>query len=133
VYALLDYFLVAFHGSLVLFNLTGWIWKRTRRLHLAVISLTFLSWFGLGVFFGWGYCPLTDWHWQVKGKLGETNLPDSYIKYYMDGLMGVDSLPFAVDTATLVLALSALVLSCVLNWRDRHSRRRAMPTRAFKP
>lgn len=121
-YTLLDYFFVAFHGSLVLFNLTGWIWKKTRRLHLAVIGLTFLSWFGLGIFFGWGYCPLTDWHWQVKGKLGETNLPDSYIKYYVDGLMGVDSLPFAVDVATLVLALSVLVLSCVLNWRDWHSR-----------
>ncbi len=121
-YSLLDYCFVAFHSSLVLFNLTGWIWKRTRRAHLAVIGLTFLSWFGLGVFFGWGYCPLTDWHWQVKQKLGETSLPDSYIKYYVDRLMGFDSSSLAVDSATLALALSALVLSCVLNWRDGRSR-----------
>lgn len=117
-YTFLDYFLVIFHSSLVLFNLTGWAWKRTRRLHLAAIGLTMLSWFGLGVFFGWGYCPSTDWHWQIKRKLGETDLPTSYIKYYADKLTGVEWEPFIVDAATLLLGLSAFALSGWLNWRD---------------
>jgi hypothetical protein len=120
----LDYFFVAFHGGIVLFNLGGWAWRRTRRLHLAVIGLTFLSWFGLGVFFGWGYCPCTDWHWQVKQRLGETGLPHSYIKYYLDELTGTAWDPFMVDATVLILALSALALSCALNWRDWQVRRR---------
>ncbi|MDH3880669.1 MAG: DUF2784 domain-containing protein, partial [Desulfobacteraceae bacterium] len=58
-YTFLDYFFIVFHGSLILFILTGWAWKRTRRIHLITISLTILSWFGLGIFYGWGYCPCT--------------------------------------------------------------------------
>lgn len=121
-YTFLDYFFIVFHSSLVLFNLTGWAWRRARRLHLATIGLTILSWFGLGMFFGWGYCLCTDWHWQVKRTLGETDLPNSYVKYYADKLTGVQWEPFVVDTATLLLGLSAFVLSCWLNWRDWNSR-----------
>ncbi len=120
-YHALDVFFVMFHGSIVLFNVVGWIWKRTRRLHLVVISLTFLSWFGLGIFYGWGYCPSTDWHWDVKRALGETDLPSSYIKYYVDALTGRSWDPTLVDTVVLVVALAAFVVSAVLNWRDRRS------------
>ena len=124
-YVFLDYFFVVLHGVLVLFNLTGWIWPRTRRLHLIVISLTVLSWFGLGLFYGWGYCPSTDWHWQVKRKLGETGLPNSYVKYYLDRLTGLSWDPFVVDVTVLILGLVALGLSAWLSWRDwtrsRHS------------
>ena len=120
-YAFLDYFLATIHGALVLFNLSGWAWHFTRRLHLVVISLTFLSWFGLGIFFGWGYCPSTDWHWRVKQQLGETDLPTSAIKYYVDKLTGTSWEPFVVDVMTLSLAITALILSGWLNWRDmRH-------------
>lgn len=118
-YLFLDWFFVVFHGSLVLFNLTGWIWTKTRRLHLLTITLTLISWFGLGIFFGWGYCPSTDWHWQVKRQLGETNLPASYIKYYADKLTAVNWDPFVVDMFTLLFGLSAFVISVWINWRDR--------------
>ena len=123
---LLDAFFAAFHGALILFNLTGWIWARTRRVHLAVIGLTFLSWFGLGVFYGWGYCPCTDWHWQVKQSLGETDLPYSYVKYYADRLTGLDWDPFVVDATVLMLGLLALALSVRANWRG-YLERRNMP------
>lgn len=119
---LLDAFFAAFHGALILFNLTGWIWARTRRVHLAVIGLTFLSWFGLGIFYGWGYCPCTDWHWQVKRGLGETDLPYSYVKYYADRLTGIAWDPQLVDATVLSLALLALLLSAWTNWRDRGGR-----------
>jgi hypothetical protein len=123
VYESLDYGLVAFHGALVLFNLTGWIWAVTRRVHLIVIGLTFLSWFGLGVIYGWGYCPCADWHWQVKHALGETDLPYSYVKYYADRLTGLDWDPLIVDAAVLGLGLLALILSLWMNWRDYRRRR----------
>lgn len=122
-YTALDYFFTVFHGSWVLFNLTGWAWKKTRRLHLITIGLTISSWFGLGIFYGWGYCPCTDWHWKVKRKLGEAILPGSYVKYYIDKLTGLAWDPFVVDASVLILGLLAFFLSCGLNWQDSHSHR----------
>lgn len=118
-YHMLDALLTAFHTLLVGFNLLGWMWKRTRRLHLVTICATLLSWFGLGVAYGWGYCPLTDWHWQVKRTLGETGLPASCVKYYLDRITGVDWSRGLVDGAVVGSAVAALVASVVLNAKDR--------------
>ena len=116
-YHLLDTLFVAVHTLLVGFNLLGWAWRRTRRLHLIAISATLLSWFGLGAVYGWGYCPLTDWHWQVKRALGETHLPASCMKYYLDRITGFDWSPLVVDALVIGGALGALVVSAVLNVR----------------
>ena len=124
-YTILDYFFNVFHGSWVLFNLIGWAWKRTRPIHLITTSLTILSWFGLGIFYGWGYCPCTDWQWEVKRKLGEMNLPNSYVKYYVDKLTEFTWDPLTVDAAVLILGLLTFALSCWLNWHDVTSRRYA--------
>ena len=117
-YAFLDIFFLIFHTSLVSFNLVGWIWRKTRRVHLLVISLTMGSWFGLGIWYGFGYCPCTEWHWQVKSKLGETNLPMSYVKYYADRWTGLDWNAWVVDLVVAGLGLAAFGISIVLNFRD---------------
>jgi hypothetical protein len=117
-YAVLDIFFLVFHASLIAFILTGWIWKRTRRLHLLVMVLTSLSWFVLGLFYGIGYCASTDWHWQVKRARGETGLPNSYVKYYIDRLTGLNWDPRLVDVTLGLIGLAALGLSIGLNWRD---------------
>ena len=117
-YAVLDIFFLVFHASLITFILSGWIWKRTRRLHLLVMGLTSLSWFGLGLFYGLGYCLSTDWHWQVKRARGETGLPNSYVKYYLDHLTGLSWDRHLVDITVLLIGLAALSLSISLNWRD---------------
>lgn len=117
-YAFLDAAFLVFHTALVGFNLTGWIWTRTRRLHLVVIGATVASWFGLGIFYGWGYCPSTDWHWEIKRKLGESDLPASYVKYYLDAVTGISWDAALVDVLVLVLGVGALGLSIWLNWRD---------------
>jgi hypothetical protein len=117
-YAVLDTFFLVLHGSWITFILTGWIWKRTRRLHLLIAGLTSLSWFGLGLIYGIGYCPLTDWQWRVKTARGETGLPNSYVKYYIDRLTGLNWNPRLVDTTVLCVGLAALAASVVLNWRD---------------
>jgi len=96
----------------------GWIWRNTRKAHLVVLSLVMGSWFGLGIVYGFGYCPVTDWHWQVKRDLGASDLPGSYLKYYADLLTGWDWNPAVVDTTVLVIALAAFGLSVGLNWRD---------------
>jgi hypothetical protein len=77
-----------------------------------------LSWFGLALFYGFGYCPSTDWHWQVKRARGETGLPNSYVKYYLDRLTGLNWDHRLVDSTVLLFGLAALGLSIALNWRD---------------
>lgn len=118
-YRLADLSLLLFHGSLVVFNACGWAWRRTRRLHLCTILLTMASWFGLGLVYGWGYCPLTDWHWRIKRALGETGLPASWMKYYLDHMTGLDLDQSLVDAVVVVPATAALALSACLAVRDR--------------
>ena len=117
----LDYFFIFFHGSLTLFNLVGWIWRKTRRYHLVSTGLTILSWFGLGIFYGWGYCPCTEWHWQIKRKLGEIDLPYSYVKYYADTLTGISWNAVVIDATVVGLGVTVFALSCWYNWRDLKS------------
>ena len=122
-YHFLDAFFVAFHTGLIGFNLVGWAWQRTRRLHFIAICATLLSWFGLGVVYGWGYCPLTDWHWDVKRAMGESALPASWVKYYLDRLTGVAWDAGVVDILVIGSAFGAFSVSLALNLRDSLRRR----------
>ena len=75
---------------------------------LGLMALTLFSWFGLGWFYGFGYCPSTDWHWQIKEAMGETGLPNSFIKYYMDRLTGKDWDPDLLDASVVFFGVAAL-------------------------
>lgn len=119
IWRILDIFFVVFHISLIIFNLSGWIWKRTRKLNLVILSLTGASWLFLGLIVGTlGYCPLTDWHFNVLEKLGKTNLPNSYIKYLVDRLTGLDISASIVDNVTLYAFIAALACSVIFNIKD---------------
>jgi hypothetical protein len=74
------------------------------------------SWVILGIWFGWGYCPLTDWHWEVLRKMGENMLPNSYIAYILERLFGMEFKAETVDAFTLVFALLALIISIKVNF-----------------
>ncbi len=87
---LLDALLTFVHLLIVGFNLLGWMWYKTRRAHFVVVMITASCWFILGIWYGIGYCPVTDWQWQVKERLGEHNLPNSFIKYWVDRITGMD-------------------------------------------
>ncbi len=78
---ILNAFFFAFHTALMLFNLLGWLFPRTRKLHLLCLGLTAFSWFVLGWWYGWGYCFCTDWHWQVRAALGLPNPSASYVHF----------------------------------------------------
>ena len=67
----LDIFFLVFHTLLIFFNLFGWLIKPLRKANLIVLLLTGGSWFILGIFYGFGFCPFTEFHWQVLHKLGQ--------------------------------------------------------------
>ena len=119
IWRLLDIFFVLFHTFIILFNLFGWIWKRTRKYNLILLLLTGGSWLFLGLLVGTlGYCPLTDWHFEVLEKLGRTDLPQSYVKYLSDRITGLNFSSRLVDSITLYSFITALVISLFLNIRD---------------
>lgn len=114
----LDVFFFVFHSILMLFILLGWLWKKTRWANLVVILLTAFSWFGLGIWYGFGYCPSTDWHWQVRERLGHYDMPDSYTKFLVDTLTGLDVKQKIVDISAVLFLMSALLASAWMNVRD---------------
>jgi hypothetical protein len=96
----LDFLLTILHLLIIGFNLLGWMWRKTRKWHFACILATAGSWLLLGIWFGLGYCPLTDWQWKVKSLLGEHDLPASFIKYLADRISGRDISGSLIDSLT---------------------------------
>jgi len=116
--ATLNVLFFVFHTLWMVFNCVGWIWRRTRPWHLATVTLTGLSWFVLGIWYGWGYCPCTDWHWQVRERLGYVD-PPSYTQLLFTELTGIDVGTAAANLVTVLVFATVLVLSVVLNVKDR--------------
>ena len=114
----LDIFFTVFHTCLVFFNLFGWIWKKARRLNLICLLLTGASWVILGIFYGFGYCPLTDWHFNILMKLGYTDLPNSYLSFLFTRLTRLQIDQSLVDAFTMWGLIIALMISLYLNFRQ---------------
>lgn len=112
----LDVLLTILHIGIILINLLGWAWEKMRKLHLVIVIATSASWFLLGIWYGWGYCFLTDWHWDVKRALGETRLPNSFIKYAVDKITGRDWNAAQVDQYTLYIFLAVIALTIYVNF-----------------
>jgi hypothetical protein len=100
--SLADWFLVVFHSLFIMVVVFGWIHPKTLSLQLTAAGLTLFSWVGLGFFFGFGYCPLTDLHWWILDQLGTPDLPRSYTQYLVQKLLGIPVSVFIVDTATVI-------------------------------
>jgi len=118
-YSFLNIFFFVFHTVFTLFNMIGWIFPITRKLHLITMSLTAFSWFVMGIWYGWGYCFCTDWHWQVREALGYHDRSNSYIHFLLLKLTGRDFNTKLVDNATLIIFLLCFVLSIWFNIKGR--------------
>ena len=123
-YHFLNYFFFVFHTTLTLFNIFGWIFKKTRKWNLITLLLTAFSWFALGIWYGWGYCFCTHWHWLVREKLGYHDESNSYIHFLVLKLTGINFNPELVDSVTVSVFFAALILSLWLNIRDYRNKRR---------
>jgi len=113
---ILDAFFTICHLIIIGFNLSGWIWAKTKKLHFYCILLTAGSWFFLGVWYGFGYCPITDWQWQIKERLGENNLPNSFIKYFADKVSGENISATLIDGLTATFFFLAALVSVYVNF-----------------
>lgn len=118
-YKIANTFFFVFHVTLIIFNLFGWIPKKLRKWNLIALTLTAFSWFVLGIFYGFGYCFLTDWHWQVREKLGYSTDSNSYIHFLITELTGISIDENLVDTFTAIFFFIAFALSIYVNLRDR--------------
>ena len=114
----LNYFFFVFHTLFTLFNITGWVFPKTRKWNLATLILTAFSWFVLGIWYGWGYCLCTDWHWNVREQLGYHDQQTSYIHFLLLKLTGIDFNEQLVENTTLIGFLTSFIISAWLNIRD---------------
>lgn len=126
-YQFLNSFFFVFHTLFTLFNLLGWLFPATRKWNLITLLLTAFSWFILGIWYGWGYCLCTDWHYEVREKLGYHDQQGSYIRFLLVKLIGIDFNEQLVETATLIGFIFSLGMSLWLNsplfsTRSTHSR-----------
>ncbi|MEE9503202.1 MAG: DUF2784 family protein [Candidatus Aminicenantaceae bacterium] len=123
-YEFLNVFFFVFHSSLILFILLGWLWTKTRKINLAVVLLTAFFWFILGIWYGFGYCPCTDWHWQVRMRLGYYDMPSSYLTFLIRSFTGCDVNKTLIDVFAVVFLLLSICASVVINYRDWKSHKR---------
>jgi len=120
---LVDTLLTVFHSAVVFFNLFGWIPRKTRRANLVTILLTAASWFILGIWYGMGFCPITEWQWQVKEQLGERNLPSNFIEYVAEKWTGYDFSSELISQAIAVCFVLAVIASVYFNFFLPHRRK----------
>lgn len=108
---IIDNFFILFHSVLILFNVFGWIVPRWRFANLVTLSLTAFSWFVLGIWYGIGYCPFTDWHWKVRQLLGYNDQSNSYVHFLILKITGVNLSENWVDTTTVIVFFTAFFIS----------------------
>jgi hypothetical protein len=114
-YQIADIFFFVFHIALILFNLFGWIFKHLRKWNLITLGLTAFSWFVLGIFYGFGYCFLTDWHWEIREALGYSTPYHSYNHFLIETVLGISVSAEVIDWLTGILFGLAVVMSVVAN------------------
>ncbi len=114
-----------FHTGLILFNVFGWIPKKTRKWNLATLLLTLFGWTVLGYWYGVGYCICTDWHWDVRQAMGIDESADSYIVLLVRNVTGWDPPVSLANTVAMWVFIFSLVMSVGLNLRDMRDKKRA--------
>lgn len=115
--ALLDGAFHVVHVAIIVFNLFAWLHPRLRRWHLVMVALTLGSWLILGIWYGLGYCFVTDWHWRVMAARGRVQLPSSYTELLAEAVLQRDFSPAIVASWTLWTFVAAIVGSITVNLR----------------
>gem|GEM_PF-1065799 len=120
----------AFHTSIILFNVSGWAFARTRRWNLYLLLATLFSWCAMGLVYGVGYCVCTDWHFRVREALGLPIPTDNYVGFLVYELTGWLPPSQLVRVVCAVVFIVCFALSVGLNLRDWRRRRQVNPSGA---
>ena len=107
------------HTGLILFNVFGWIFPNTRKWNLATLLFTLAAWLLLGLFYGIGYCPLTEWHFQVRRALGYEDTSDTFVHLLILEVTGLNLSSRLVNASSGVVLAVSLAGSIATNVRDR--------------
>jgi len=99
------------HSALILFNLIGWKFSQTRRLHLACVAATLFSWIVMGWFRGFGYCLCTDWHFQIRRELKLPVVGHTYLQLLTEVWLGISITRLTSDLLTAGGLLIVLVIT----------------------
>lgn len=108
------------HDLLIMFNMFGWVWPGTRKLHLMTIGATLFSWIGMGAWFGWGYCLCTDYHFRIRRELGIHQGETSYTELLLNQLPGVVASRQFADVLTVSVLVLILIATAIV-WIPRNS------------
>jgi hypothetical protein len=123
----LNIFFFIFQTVLVLFNILGWMWRRTRRWNLITLGAIAFSWFVMGFWRGIGYCLCTDWHMQVRRQLGYHDTAQTYIQLMSQTLTGLTPPTQLTETVTAIVFAISVVASVGFNISDmRRTKSRAL-------
>lgn len=114
--------------------MVGWISVKMRKIHFFTMLVTGFSWFFLGIWYGWGYCFCTDWHWQVRKMLGKPVPFNSYIQFLVYEITGYIPDAHITDFFVVTIYFVSLLISTVLNIRDyRNAKKYNIPGEIKKP
>ena len=119
----IDWTLFLGHVCLIIFNMVGWIWRRTRVLHLVTMGLTTFSWFVLGAIYGWGYCFCTDYHADILRQLGHPDANATFIQLLFTRLFRI-SLSQSVADNLAVAVFALILIATVFVWTREWYRRK---------
>ena len=102
------------HLGIIFFFLFGWLWQKTLTAHFILSILILVSWCGLGLLYGFGYCLVTDIQWKIKKRMGDEPSTEYYIKYMLDKMTGLNTNPNTVNAITTYTFFIILVFSTAL-------------------
>lgn len=114
---MLDFLFHVMHIFIILLFLFGWMLEMTRFAHYILAILILVSWYGLGMIYGFGYCVITDIQWKIKKVLGQQPHTEYYIKYLMDKATGLDTNSNKINMVTTYTYFAILIIStiCISN------------------
>ena len=110
-YTSIDSFFNLLHVFVVLVNCFGWAYKGTLKLNLAFLVITISSWCLLGIFYGIGFCFLTELHSIALNSIVYTKIPFSYLDYLLIERIGIK-----IDSTSIsLISISAIFLSLTIS------------------
>ena len=114
-----DRFLYLFHICFMLAIVFGWIPQATRMFNWYLIVVTLISWVGLGLVFGFGFCLLTDIQSRIRQRLFADGSMPSFVKDMLERITGRELNAFHVEVVTQVIFYLSAAASFYANFAYR--------------